>query len=331
MIKNEMLIRPQAVLYLPACFPRVFSFCRTSAAYAAESRRKCRQPVQKEYPEIHKLYVSGLDNLSGPRYVTWMCKLNRRKNILLAFFSELFEKRSHMPGWVRNAESVPVASASAHLHSRWEIKFFRDGSEFVPPRTVHGGSHREEDFIGAVLLDPESILLNSVSTPFPVKLLREDRTGFPEKLLDLFTVLPENETACRIQLARTFFRWLHRESLCRPGGESRTDPVQCVADFLENSYYRQELSIAQIAAHAGFSQQYLNRKFKAVRGHSIRRELVRIRLVHARELLASGNYLVADAARLTGWRNSFYFSKVYHAVYGFPPGETFGRDKGGKR
>ena len=174
------------------------------------------------------------------------------------------------------------------------------------------------------------MLLNRRAAPFPVKLPREDRSGLPEKLLDLLTVLPENETECRLQLARTLFRRLRLELHCCTGGENRIDPVRCVADFLENSYYRQDLSIAQIAAHAGFSQQYLNRKFKAVRGRSIRRELIRIRLARARELLASGNYLVADAARLTGWCNPFYFSKVYHAVYGFPPGETFVREQRGR-
>ena len=108
------------------------------------------------------------------------------------------------------------------------------------------------------------------------------------------------------------------------------DPVQEAAVFLEKYYYRTDLSVAEIAARMGCTQQYLNRKFKSYSGYPLLRELTRIRLRHARELLLAGNYLIADVARLTGWRNAFYFSRVYRSFYGFPPKETMSRISSGQ-
>ena len=66
----------------------------------------------------------------------------------------------------------------------------------------------------------------------------------------------------------------------------------------------------------------LNKKFKSVFGYSIQQELIKIRLHYAKQMLLAGNYLVADVAKLTGWRNAFYFSYVYRKHYGYPPSAT---------
>lgn len=223
----------------------------------------------------------------------------------------------------RSATKQPLRGLSPHIHAEWEIKFFTDHVEFVPPRTVHDATLYERDgFRGALLVGEDALIVPADGGDRLLRILRGETTPAFAKLLDALVSLPEEEAECGRMLQRTLFRLLKHELECAERTVQDSDPVQETAVFLEKYYYRNDLSVEEIAARTGYTQQYLNRKFKSRRGSSILRELTRIRLRHARELLLTGHYLAADVARMTGWRNAFYFSRVYRRFYGFPPKET---------
>ena len=139
------------------------------------------------------------------------------------------------------------------------------------------------------------------------------------KILEVYLQLPANEVSCRRQLTATFFKLIYEQyqSLEFPGIELK--PAQMILEYLERHYYKQDLSIAQLAEDLGYSQQYLNRQLRLHQGCSIRQQLIKIRLRHALELLRSERFLITDAARLTGWQSSFYFSNVFKQYYGVRP------------
>ncbi len=228
-----------------------------------------------------------------------------------------------------NMQSVsrpPQKGRDPHIHAEWEIKFFMDHVEFVPPRTVHDASLNGRDgFRGALLIGEDALI---VPADDGIRLLRircGEKTPLFGKLLDALVSLPAEEEDCGRMMQQSLFRLLHRELEYAGANAQDPDPVQETSNFLEKYYYRNDLSVEEIAARTGYTQQYLNRRFKSCRGASVLHELKRIRLLHARELLRTGLYPAAEVARMTGWRNAFYFSRVYRRFYGFPPSETRSR------
>lgn len=236
------------------------------------------------------------------------------------FIDEKLTKLMQDPCPVKCAGEQAPSVKGSHFHIEWEVKFFSDHAEIVPPRLIHGVSLCEKDgFEFAVLIDEEDLVLPGSSDVGCVRVRSGAASAVLIKIMETLSVLPEEETACAHELGRTFFRLLKRALTRDVPLKAGSDPVRDTALFLEKHYYRKDLSIEEIAEKLGYSQQYLNRKFRQYCGCSLRQELTRLRLLHARELLSCGGYLVSDAARLTGWGNAFYFSRVYRKYFGFPP------------
>ena len=243
------------------------------------------------------------------------------------------EKLIRDPAEAKCLKTRKVTGQFPHIHAEWEIKFFADGVLLVPPRTVHDASSFEKDgFLGAILLEEDFLIapMDEGAGSRLLRIRRDGKTRALEKLLEALSALPEEEKTCRDTLAGTFFRLLKKAVENGETTSADPDKAQETAVFLEQYYYRTDLGVGEIASRMGVTQQYLNKLFKARCGRSLLSELNRIRLRHARELLLSGSYLVSEAARLTGWRNAFYFSRVYRNFYGFPPKETLSRISSGK-
>lgn len=100
---------------------------------------------------------------------------------------------------------------------------------------------------------------------------------------------------------------------------SRKSMVETARDYMENYYYKADLSVVDIARFTGVSPQHLNAAFRAATGRTTRQTLIAIRLTHAQELLADSRYFIKDVAALTGWRSQFYFSNCYRRFFGCPP------------
>ncbi len=215
-----------------------------------------------------------------------------------------------------------IAGNNPHIHVSWEIKMFADHLEIIPPRTVHNSSFGE-NFYGGIHIDHNELYGSFKALEFNA--WRDEQSICFEKLLQACIALPSGESACLKTLCQSIFRLMYTEIQRTASPRSRVDVIQSTVEHLESRYYHCDLSIADIARDIGYSQQYLNGKFKKQFGHSIRRELINIRLRHAHELLSAGNYLVSDVARLTGWNSAFYFSNVYKDFYGVSPSETITR------
>ncbi|MBW7456032.1 AraC family transcriptional regulator, partial [Paenibacillus sepulcri] len=88
--------------------------------------------------------------------------------------------------------------------------------------------------------------------------------------------------------------------------------------YLEK-HYSDRVSIADVAAHVNLSGPYLCQVFKAETGQSILTTLNEIRMVKAYEMLASGKYLVKQAAIEVGIPDPFYFNRLFKKRYGIAP------------
>ncbi len=90
------------------------------------------------------------------------------------------------------------------------------------------------------------------------------------------------------------------------------------AQFI-GSRYMDDISAEDIAAAAGYSPNYLSRKFREAAGISVHEYLVFIRLQHAALELVSTADSVTDIALRCGFSNGNYFKDAFKKKYGVTP------------
>lgn len=106
-------------------------------------------------------------------------------------------------------------------------------------------------------------------------------------------------------------------SLLEHGESGSPGYVQQVTDFiLSNFMYA--VRIEQIADMIGLDRRYLTRIFKQETGRTIQEFLIETRLGHAAEYLRQGKS-VTDTAALSGYTDTFHFSKMFKKRYDVSP------------
>ena len=106
-----------------------------------------------------------------------------------------------------------------------------------------------------------------------------------------------------------------------PASIHTTDRQVLMAARYINEHFRQQISAADIAAAAGFSPNYLSRKFREAAGIGVHDYLVFIRLRSAAFELISTSDSVTDIALRNGFSDSNYFKDVFKKKYGMTPRE----------
>jgi transcriptional regulator GlxA family with amidase domain len=92
---------------------------------------------------------------------------------------------------------------------------------------------------------------------------------------------------------------------------------------LRRDFADENLSLAAVAHAIATSRRQLQRVF-AEQGTSFRRELQRVRMARAADLLREEALPVAVVARAVGYRQAAQFSKAFRRHHGHPPSEARG-------
>ncbi len=82
-----------------------------------------------------------------------------------------------------------------------------------------------------------------------------------------------------------------------------------------------------LADHAGYTETYLSRKFKAETGISVTEYVTRQKTVLAKKLLREDKLSVSDIAEMLCFGTQSYFSEQFRKVTGQTPGEYRKRQK----
>jgi len=106
-----------------------------------------------------------------------------------------------------------------------------------------------------------------------------------------------------------------------PASIHTTDRQVLQAARFINEHFRQQITAGDIAAAAGFSPNYLSRKFREAAGTGVHDYLVFIRLRNAAFELMTTDDSVTDIALRNGFSDSNYFKDVFKKKYGMTPRE----------
>ena len=106
------------------------------------------------------------------------------------------------------------------------------------------------------------------------------------------------------------------------GKQRRTWILDRAREYLEKNY-QNPVTLDEIAKELGVSPYHLSHIFSHESDFSLFEYLTSIRMKMAHKLLEEGRRSISEIAYETGFRNSNYFSKVFHRYFGLPPNQVY--------
>ncbi|HHV99589.1 MAG TPA: response regulator [Clostridiaceae bacterium] len=95
--------------------------------------------------------------------------------------------------------------------------------------------------------------------------------------------------------------------------------VEEVKQYISEHYYKEELTVDEIAKHLFVNYAHLCFVFKRDTGITINEYLTKFRINKAKELMDSGNTLILDVANRVGYADANYFGKCFKKYFGIAP------------
>ena len=156
---------------------------------------------------------------------------------------------------------------------------------------------------------------------FPVGSSLEYEHIFKQIILELQRCQDDYEEMLALLLTRrliVFKRELSREHILKNEYLDR-EMDYAVSYFNEN--YNKDISIEQYAESRGMSVSWFIRNFKKYTGLTPMQFIVSRRINNAQLLLEQTNYSINEIAKVVGYDNQLYFSRLFRKQKGFSPSQ----------
>ena len=137
------------------------------------------------------------------------------------------------------------------------------------------------------------------------------RIHLAEILMRLMAATPDKKNKKKASSAKTDY-----------GKQRRSWLFDKAKEYLGNNY-QHPIALEDIANELNVSTYHLSHIFSRESDFSLFEFLTRIRMQKARSLLEEGLMTVSQVAYSVGFKNSNYFSKVFHRYFGFPPNRIY--------
>ena len=102
------------------------------------------------------------------------------------------------------------------------------------------------------------------------------------------------------------------------GTNSALQALKAASDYVEQNY-REKITVEELANLSGYSPSHFARVFTKVYNTSPIQYLNQIRIMHAKNLLRTGQYTMAQIAQECGFANVYYFSRCFKQLTGITP------------
>ena len=110
----------------------------------------------------------------------------------------------------------------------------------------------------------------------------------------------------------------HTRHLSFESFAERKQIVNTIISYMSENYMN-EISLEKLSKNMYLSSIYISKIFKEETGDSPINYLIKLRLTHAYRLLDTKKYSVKCVSNKIGYKDAYYFSKVFKKHYGYPP------------
>ena len=250
-----------------------------------------------------------------------------------------------MDGWtVERCVSRTAQAKKRHVHSTYEIYYLERGQV-----TYVIGDEIYNVLAGDVVLIPRSTIHNTVygDTESERLLINFPKGAVPDPALlscfderivsldaqasalfsDLFDkMLREHSDADRYSpMMMTQLLGEMLVCFCRMGArkapaqlDSYTELMRTAVKYI-NANSHADISLSEVAETVGLSRSFFSKKFKEITGFGFNEYLVLVRVMNAKQMLASGTMSVTGVAFACGFNDSSYFASVFRKHIGMTP------------
>lgn len=177
------------------------------------------------------------------------------------------------------------------------------------------GAMRIHDILfNFILRDQNGQVVSLSDTPL---LISRDGGRFEKYFQDLSAAYhaPKRSMLCIKAEAYRLLR--HVLSFCLGESEKRY-PIRAGLDYLKH-HWDENTPVSELAAMCGMSECYFRRLFGRFAGMNPVRYRLLIRISAAKSMLAAGDMNVGEVAEAVGFKDCFYFSRVFKSIVGVSP------------
>lgn len=103
--------------------------------------------------------------------------------------------------------------------------------------------------------------------------------------------------------------------------EKQAENIAEQVDLYLNRFFRNNITVEDIASSVNISYRHLARLYKSARGMTFVERLRAIRLDHAKQALINTNMPIKQIATEFGFSNEYYFATLFRKNTGLPPSE----------
>lgn len=146
-------------------------------------------------------------------------------------------------------------------------------------------------------------------------------SGLPGQMFEIYQKALDNQLKTFFENSRIAYDlWMDLTSYALALSSVELSKVDFAKTYIDQNYYRDDLSLDLVAESAGISKYYLCKEFHKKYGLSPGKYLKELRISQACRLLTTnGDHTMQDIAQMVGYSNNNYFGKVFRAAKGVSP------------
>lgn len=158
----------------------------------------------------------------------------------------------------------------------------------------------------------------SKCAPRQIELIPCNRPEIKEKFLTLYSVWSARRAGYALRAKALIYEIF---SLFLSDTEKEDVRLAPSMEYLYSSFMSEDFSISKMISLSYLSPAYFRRIFRATHGTTVAKLVNSLRIEHAKALISSRKYKIAQIAALSGFSDEKYFSRIFKQITGSAPSE----------
>ena len=230
------------------------------------------------------------------------------------------------------AQQLHTAAAPRHQHDSWEMLYCTQGAcslvfeastlpcgagdmVIIPPDMPHSLVNQGEAECFHLHIADAALALRQATV------LHDDEN---RSLLHVFEdthYLYHSGEAHRSALLPAYGQLLSQHVSCRSSSSPRSQVVEEIAQSIMQNYANPNYELDELLRSAPYCYDYLCRLFRQEMHTTPHKYLANLRLQTAADILRAGGSSITEAARMCGYHDPLYFSRMFKKKFGVSPRE----------